>query len=110
MITKKQLAEIKERAEKATKHWEFERYATLPGKTPCEEVGPYSYAPVWENVDNRVFIFHSRTDIPNLVETLEGAVKVIESLLNSECIKEAPFLSYSEAYAEAREFLKEFGE
>lgn len=31
MITKQQLAEIKERAEKATKHWEFERYATIKG-------------------------------------------------------------------------------
>jgi len=89
MLTKQQLEEIKERAEKATKGpWaEDERY---PGKVYCDDVfgsivadcGPFQYCTMEkEKIEaNVAFVAHAPTDVPALLAEVERLRERIEKL------------------------------
>ena len=123
MITKKELEQIKERAEKAVPgEWWFRR-ATITGEYLIEGGdlnNPESYFRVGgaEAFHDANFIASSRTDIPKLLETLEQAIEVIRFYTcNSppnpktlEHLKQYGAVSVTSVHnpTKAREFLTEF--
>ena len=72
----------------------------------CQKSGYKNQATVWGAQDTR------KNEGIHVIEykAYEAAVKALKALVNSQVVKQAPFIGYSEAYLIAVQTLKELGE